>query len=86
MSSRTITTERPDRDRTEAEIAPLIVIERAVQDRAKELGLNPDNPNGRAELEQLVRMQLDKWQLEFERGERTISIADPELHCRLRPT
>jgi pilus assembly protein CpaF len=79
MSSRTITTERPDRDRTEAEIAPLIVIERAVQDRAKELGLNPDNPNGRAELEQLVRMQLDKWQLEFERGERTISIADPEL-------
>ncbi len=65
-------------DRGDGEIAPLITIERAVQDRAKELGLNPDNPGGRAELEQLARIQIDKWQIEFERGERIFPIIDPE--------
>jgi pilus assembly protein CpaF len=64
--------------RSENEIAPLLLIEHAVQDRAKELGINPDSPNGRADLEQLVAAELDRWQLEFERGERSFSISDPE--------
>jgi pilus assembly protein CpaF len=74
MSQRVSTVKRND-----SEVAPLIYIERAVQDRAKELGLNPDTSTGREDLEVLVRTQLDKWQLEFERGERTIAVSNPEI-------
>jgi pilus assembly protein CpaF len=77
MNTRMLTKNAPSH--SDLEIAPLVLIERAVQDRAKELGINPDGPSGRAELEQLVRLQLERWHVEYERGERSIPVPDPDL-------
>ncbi len=60
------------------EVSPLVHIEHAVLDRAKEQGLDIDSAQGRADLEQLVRSELDLWRLQFERGERDLAIGDPE--------
>jgi pilus assembly protein CpaF len=57
--------------------APLVQIERAVLDRAKERGLDVDSPSGRHALEQLISAELDLWRVQFERGERELSISDP---------
>ncbi len=58
-------------------VSPLVLIERAVQDEAKSLGVDPDSPTGRLDLEGLVRSQLDRWQLDYERGERPHAVSDP---------
>jgi pilus assembly protein CpaF len=57
--------------------APLVQIERAVLDRAKERGLDVDSPTGRQALEHLISAELDLWRVQFERGERDISVSDP---------
>ncbi len=59
------------------EAAPLVQIEYAVLDRAKERGLDVDSPAGRLALEQLIHAELDLWRVQFERGERELSISDP---------
>ncbi len=74
-----LSTERASRAMVEDAISPLIAVERAVQDEAKVLGLNPDSPTGRADLERLVNVQLERWQQDFERGERPHPISDPSL-------
>lgn len=74
-----ITSERPFRGAKEELASPLIAIERAVQDEAKGLGFDPDSPGGRTELERLVVVQLDRWQLDYERGERPHPISDPVM-------
>ncbi len=60
------------------DLSPLVFVERSVLDRAKERGLDIDAPAGRAELELLVRAELDLWRMQFERGERSLAIGDPE--------
>jgi pilus assembly protein CpaF len=65
-------------DRYNEDVAPLVQIERAVLDRAKERGLDIDAPSGRADLEQLIRTELDLWRIQFERGERSLAVGDPE--------
>jgi pilus assembly protein CpaF len=59
------------------DVPPLVHIEQAVLDRAKERGLDIDASPGRAELEQLIHTELDLWRVQFERGERDVAIGDP---------
>jgi pilus assembly protein CpaF len=66
------------RDSEEAEFDPLQTIERLVQARAKDAGIDPDTAGGRKELERYVHDELTHWQLQFERGERPMPLGDPE--------
>jgi pilus assembly protein CpaF len=63
---------------TAAEVSPLVELERAAQERAKGLGLDPYQPGGRAMLETIVRQCIEQWRLEYERGERDLPIADAD--------
>jgi pilus assembly protein CpaF len=58
--------------------SPLLIVERAVQEEAKSLGLDPESAEGRALLDTLIERQIQRWQVDFERGERPHPIADPE--------
>jgi pilus assembly protein CpaF len=60
------------------ELSPLMVLERAVQDQAKELGLDPEQLEGRRDLESLVRQFVERWRIDYERGDRDVPIADPD--------
>ena len=60
------------------EPAPLVEIERAVQDRARDLGLDVDTADGQHRLGELVHEELLRWRLEFERGERPLPIGDAD--------
>ena len=73
----TVGVERSVRATADEFVSPLILIERAVQDEAKSLGVDPDSATGRLDLERLVRGQLDRWQLDYERGERPHPVSDP---------
>ena len=60
------------------EPAPLVEIERAVQDRARDMGLDMATDGGKDRLGELVHEELARWRMEFERGERSLPIGDAE--------
>lgn len=63
----------------EAAAAPLVAIERAVQDRAKELSLDMAGGDGPQRLRQLIDEELDRWDDDVRRGRRAYAIGNPEL-------
>ena len=62
--------------------SPLTEIEATVQDRAKELRLDPGTTEGAVELERLVDETAAQWNLDYQRGIRDVELAD--LHAVVR--
>ena len=63
---------------TEGTRSPLVHVEHAVQDRAKEVALDLDHPDGEARLRQLIDEEIGLWQADHKRGLQPIEIADPD--------
>jgi pilus assembly protein CpaF len=63
----------------EPETSPLAEIERAVQQRAKEVSLEMGSPAGLARLRALVVEEVARWNAEHRRGRRPVALADPDL-------
>lgn len=57
---------------------PLIVIERAVQERAKDAALDMADPTGRAALRALIDAELRRWDDDVRRGRRPHGLANPD--------
>ena len=66
-------------ERSTSAISPLQEIERAVQRRAKESGLDLDAQGGIARLKDLIADEVELWRSEFERGRRPFDLGAPEL-------
>jgi pilus assembly protein CpaF len=64
---------------TDAELNPLVEIERRVQTRAKDLVLDLADPSGEAGLRVLIAAEIEQWTDDFKRGGRTFAIAGPEV-------
>ncbi|MBO0731532.1 MAG: CpaF family protein, partial [Acidimicrobiaceae bacterium] len=58
--------------------SPLVEVERAVQERAKQLNIDMTTPDGRERLQALITEELAVWHREYERGRRAFDVADPE--------
>jgi pilus assembly protein CpaF len=58
-------------------VAPLVEIERAVQERAKEAALDVSSPSGKAALRRLIDDEVARWSDDCKRGLRTHDLADP---------
>ena len=58
--------------------SPLTEIESAVQERAKELRLDPGTAEGTVELERLIDQTAAQWNLDYQRGLRDVELADPD--------
>jgi len=63
----------------EAAVSPLIEIERAVQERAKDISLEMSEPGGEAKLRALIEAEVDRWNDDWRRGRRAFDLADPPL-------
>lgn len=65
---------------TDAALAasPLLQIEQAVQDRAKQLDLRLSAPGGRATLRELIEIEVSEWNDDYRRGRRDVELADTE--------
>jgi pilus assembly protein CpaF len=61
----------------DAEIDPLVEIERRVQDRAKQLALDLSGPDGAGQLRVLLDEELERWSDDAKRGLRPFELADP---------
>ncbi|HVM01944.1 MAG TPA: ATPase, T2SS/T4P/T4SS family [Acidimicrobiales bacterium] len=57
-------------------VSPLLEVERAVQERAKEVALDMATPEGAARLRALVDEEVARWSEDYKRGLRSIDIAD----------
>jgi pilus assembly protein CpaF len=57
---------------------PLVAIERAVQERAKEAALDVAAPGGEGRLRALIDEEVRHWGEEFRRGRRPVDLADPQ--------
>jgi pilus assembly protein CpaF len=57
-------------------VSPLLEVERAVQERAKEVALDMATPEGATRLRGLVDEEVARWSEDFKRGFRSIDIAD----------
>lgn len=57
-------------------VSPLAEIERAVQDRARDVALEMGDPSGQTRLRQLIDDELRSWTDAFRRGLRPFDIAD----------
>lgn len=55
---------------------PLAAIERAVQDRARHLGLDVGTPAGEAELRRLIDEEVARWNDDHRRGRRDVALPD----------
>lgn len=62
---------------SDAWVSPLIEIERAVQERAKALALDPATPAGAAGLRDLIAQEVAAWGEAHDRGQRPFALADP---------
>ena len=60
-------------------VSPLREIERAVQERAKELSIDTGEPAGAERLRQLIDDELRRWSDSFKRGTRPHDVAEPAL-------
>jgi len=54
-------------------------IERAVQDRAKQISLDMSGPDSQEKLRLLIEDEIDRWHREYERGRRSLDVADPPV-------
>ncbi len=59
--------------------SPLVVIERAVQERAKDISLEMSDPGGEAKLRALIEAEVERWDDDFRHGRRAHDLADPGL-------
>ena len=62
-----------------SEPAPLVEIERRVQQRAKEVALDLTSPTGAAALRSMVEEEVTRWALDHKRGLRPFPLADPPV-------
>jgi len=61
------------------ETSPLQLIERAVQERAKEISLDMSSSEGTDELRALIAEEVARWSLDHRRGQRPFDLAQPEV-------
>ena len=59
--------------------SPLLEIERAVQERAKDIALDLAAADGNPKLRALIDDEVARWSDDFKRGRRDFDVADPEL-------
>ena len=59
--------------------SPLLEIERAVQERAKDIALDLAAADGNPKLRALIDDEVARWSDDFKRGRREFDVADPEL-------
>jgi len=59
--------------------SPLVEVERAAQERAKDIALDMGAPEGSAVLRRLVDEEVARWSEDFKRGLRDFDVADPAL-------
>jgi pilus assembly protein CpaF len=59
-------------------VSPLAEIERAVQERAKEIQLEMSAPGSETTLRSLIEAEVTRWGDDHRRGLRTIELGDPE--------
>ena len=59
--------------------SPLAHIERAVQDRAKDISLDMAGSDGSPKLQALIDDEVARWTEDYKRGRRDFDLADPEL-------
>ncbi|HVM05809.1 MAG TPA: hypothetical protein VM242_11605, partial [Acidimicrobiales bacterium] len=57
-------------------VSPLLEVERAVQERAKEVALDMAMPEGATRLRALVDEEVARWSQDYKRGLRPVDIAD----------
>lgn len=57
---------------------PLVLIERAVQARAKDLALDVDSEPGEHRLRELIAEEVRRWGEEYRRGSRTVDLGDAD--------
>jgi pilus assembly protein CpaF len=62
----------------DVDVSPLLVIEHAVQERAKDLALDVAAPDGPARLRGLVDDEVARWQADHRRGVRPFDLSDPD--------
>ena len=62
----------------ERDLGPLEQIERAVQERAKDISLEMAGP-GKDKLRALIADEVARWSLDHRRGLRPYDLADPDL-------
>jgi hypothetical protein len=60
-------------------VSPLAEIERAVQERAKDISLEMDAPGGEAKLRVLIGDEVTRWNDDHRRGRRAVELTDPDL-------
>jgi len=60
-------------------LSPLAEIERAVQERAKDISLEMGAPGGEAKLRALIADEVVRWNDDHRRGRRAFALPDPEL-------
>src|SRR3954451_959102 len=59
--------------------SPLIEVERAVQERAKDISLAMAGGDGSPKLRALIDDEVARWTDDFKRGRRSFDLADPDL-------
>ena len=59
--------------------SPLAHVERAVQERAKDISLDMSGAEGGPKLRALIDDEVARWSDDFKRGRRDFDLADPEL-------
>ncbi|HEX7166542.1 MAG TPA: ATPase, T2SS/T4P/T4SS family [Acidimicrobiales bacterium] len=64
---------------TDSDVSPLIEIEHAVQDRAKQLALDMHTPDGAEKLRALIDDEVARWSDDFKRGRQPFDLPDPTL-------
>ncbi|MDP8992987.1 MAG: Flp pilus assembly complex ATPase component TadA [Actinomycetota bacterium] len=62
---------------TETWASPLVEVERAVQQRAKDISLDMATPDGRAALRRLIDEEVSRWSHDYKRSLRAFDLADP---------
>ncbi|MGH8896951.1 MAG: CpaF family protein [Egibacteraceae bacterium] len=59
--------------------SPLVEVEQAVQERAKDLALDMSTAQGRARLRRLIDEEVDSWSTDYKRGLRAVDLLDRQL-------
>ena len=59
-------------------VSPLLEVERAVQERAKETSLDLTSADGRGRLRALIDEEVRRWSEDYKRGRRSFDLADPQ--------
>ncbi len=62
---------------TDTWVSPLVEVERAVQQRAKDISLDMASPDGRSALRRLIDEEVTRWSDDYKRSLRAFDLADP---------